>query len=1368
MNDLLIKKATVGLRYDQNNPWVIFFDAIEDLMLPFNGTILIPDAVGPETNFTSIGHEDFLHLSLRYPQTGTGGARRFQNLRDMNNRPVETLHTPIFLIENDPSFLDDFHLSGSDNLYDPVVKDNMEMPNRCKFIMIEFSSSFPMALPLTLKPFTADRGLALKDNTLPDEGMAALKDALQAAGAMSGSIKVFDISGRQTEAYSGLLTLGIKRNEVDNAPALDHKVSIQFVNIHGDPLKLDAFPLSHFNIVFPATPVSTLNDFSIFEVQFADDTERKLKFELQTGATIEDGEQYKYFFHYLSLWPGYNFTFKEIREVEPPAKFELNLAQHILTANIPSVRFVRLCVFHPDDEFQKHPDEGIKVLSYFEPGETIQQRRAIFKNNGFHFFSANNKITPYNSGDIFFRDFYNVVSSLADGDNLMQANWDSQPITHMTGSMQVKNIEPNGLDTQSVSEQLQKTKSNFVLYRIINSAGDAQLLYMPDKINGNPFTESLTAEVWTVPGEAHFPRMTTKGFIRKQHSFAWILDVIRDAAHPENIVSYIPHRVVTYWKDLMGTVRTTAMQELYDTSNVTLAPDPGFTLDLAAFAFGIDDNDPPKLQIKRMAAQSSITPQPDPCLMIVNITAGGLYFVPLNPPGADANATNVILTDASAYPDGSDQQHTINQMLNTFSALDLLMLAITHTPTTPDAFIADLLISKIIPWTFPADAIRLGTIPLQEQELGGLFRKAIAKGVKVRALYWEQFLASLSPGFSLSSGLSNNESITSVINIHHAASGKHGFAFRDRTSREFGSWHQKCTAIVKKDQEVVINPKKLLIAYVGGMDLTLGRWDTQQHFTKDPERQSRPWYDNHVKIEGEGALDVLLNFRHRWRANGVFLTNQAYSEFAPVNTSPELEADTTITPFDPPDRGQIKIPGQDSSNAFVQITRTIPPLSSLSMPDVFAATGVTIPSATGELGSFQSYKKAFANAKKFIIINEQYFYSQEIAQLLHDRLLAPDGPEFLIMILPKVLNDSEYIDPHLFRIRQLAITTLYYGSHVADPDAPTSCGKRSPNENGPDTVKKKVAIITPVTAEGEPVYVHSKHSIVDDVWMSIGSANINGRSLTFDGEINAAIIGNALYKGGTSVVRNHRIEICRQLLGLPEAYSALLQDPYATFRLVKAIELQQTAYSLRLHPKPLASMWLDPTFVTRSGQATYDDEIEFVTRLDYTSSSFAFLTCNGLDPDGLSNAPTRLGFLASLADKGKAAPNAIAEVGFDWNASKADIQSRINASEELILTIQLTIDDHSPDTPQVGPLNVATFQLELSSDNSILLHGLPTGVVTVPISKWDRYVIDATVTTKAAPTVVLHRGNPSIVFDPPNPVVESGSVHAAIMTILPV
>ncbi|GAA0143638.1 phospholipase [Lithospermum erythrorhizon] len=91
--------------------------------------------------------------------------------------------------------------------------------------------------------------------------------------------------------------------------------------------------------------------------------------------------------------------------------------------------------------------------------------------------------------------------------------------------------------------------------------------------------------------------------------------------------------------------------------------------------------------------------------------------------------------------------------------------------------------------------------------------------------------------------------------------------------------HQKCVIV---DNQAPGNFRKLT-AFIGGLDLCDGRYDTPEHrlfqdvdtvFNGDFHQPNipigtkaprQPWHDLHCKIDGPAAYDVLMNFAQRWR-----------------------------------------------------------------------------------------------------------------------------------------------------------------------------------------------------------------------------------------------------------------------------------------------------------------------------------------------------------------------------------------------------------------------------------------------------------------------------------------------------------------------
>jgi phosphatidylserine/phosphatidylglycerophosphate/cardiolipin synthase-like enzyme len=86
---------------------------------------------------------------------------------------------------------------------------------------------------------------------------------------------------------------------------------------------------------------------------------------------------------------------------------------------------------------------------------------------------------------------------------------------------------------------------------------------------------------------------------------------------------------------------------------------------------------------------------------------------------------------------------------------------------------------------------------------------------------------------------------------------------------------------------------------------------------------------------------------------------------------------------------------------------------------------------------------------------------------------------------------------------------------------------------------------SPVMCVNVPhIYVHAKLMIVDDVFLSIGSANMNRRGHFHDGEINAMVLPQHLKRDPDNPARRLRCQLWGEHLGLtPEMATSLLADP---------------------------------------------------------------------------------------------------------------------------------------------------------------------------------------------------------------------------------
>ncbi len=133
--------------------------------------------------------------------------------------------------------------------------------------------------------------------------------------------------------------------------------------------------------------------------------------------------------------------------------------------------------------------------------------------------------------------------------------------------------------------------------------------------------------------------------------------------------------------------------------------------------------------------------------------------------------------------------------------------------------------------------------------------------------------------------------------------------------------------------------------------------------------------------------------------------------------------------------------------------------------------------ARGDFGILESYGRALRSAQRLIYLENQFLWSSEIEAVLVDKLRRPPHPDFrLLVVLPAKPNKGgddtrgmlgELIEADDGNGRLLACSLYARSGNLFDP-----------------------------------IYVHAKIGIVDDEWLTIGSANLNEHSLFNDTEMN--------------------------------------------------------------------------------------------------------------------------------------------------------------------------------------------------------------------------------------------------------------------------
>ncbi len=132
-------------------------------------------------------------------------------------------------------------------------------------------------------------------------------------------------------------------------------------------------------------------------------------------------------------------------------------------------------------------------------------------------------------------------------------------------------------------------------------------------------------------------------------------------------------------------------------------------------------------------------------------------------------------------------------------------------------------------------------------------------------------------------------------------------------------------------------------------------------------------------------------------------------------------------------------------------------------------------------GSFrilEAYLRAIRAARRFIYLENQFLWSPEIVAALREKLLRPPSPDFrLVVLLPSKANSGQ--DDTQGQLGVLAQADEHGQHFLACTVFARSAGRAS-----------------------VPVYMHAKVGIVDDEWLTVGSANLNDHSLFNDTEVN--------------------------------------------------------------------------------------------------------------------------------------------------------------------------------------------------------------------------------------------------------------------------
>jgi phosphatidylserine/phosphatidylglycerophosphate/cardiolipin synthase-like enzyme len=160
----------------------------------------------------------------------------------------------------------------------------------------------------------------------------------------------------------------------------------------------------------------------------------------------------------------------------------------------------------------------------------------------------------------------------------------------------------------------------------------------------------------------------------------------------------------------------------------------------------------------------------------------------------------------------------------------------------------------------------------------------------------------------------------------------------------------------------------------------------------------------------------------------------------------------------------------------------------------------------GDFRILESYLRAIRAAQDYIYLENQFLWSPEIVAELVAKLEDPPAPGFrLVVLLPARANNGQDDTRG-----QLAV--------LADAD----------DTGNPHFLAATIRSRT--DGRDDPLYVHAKVGIVDDRWLTIGSANLNAHSLLNDTEMNVVTDDAALARATRERLWAEHLEVERAAL----------------------------------------------------------------------------------------------------------------------------------------------------------------------------------------------------------------------------------------------
>ncbi len=310
-------------------------------------------------------------------------------------------------------------------------------------------------------------------------------------------------------------------------------------------------------------------------------------------------------------------------------------------------------------------------------------------------------------------------------------------------------------------------------------------------------------------------------------------------------------------------------------------------------------------------------------------------------------------------------------------------------------------------------------------------------------------------------GLENSPGIWDVVQLK---SGKLQIIANPALTAYVATYHQKTVVIDNR------------IAFVGGINIS--------DFYQNPPTHlgDQRAHDAFCRVEGPVVADVERNFVGRW--NDEFSRFNAFVAAANAAKLGKYQINSPLA------ISKLTLSGSTlaaAGNATAQMHRTICSGISSSMTPNTIRDDIR-----------KTYERAISLANDYIYIENQYIRVVDLANWIVQRFQANKSLQVIVVVpvMPEELEEGKG-DPITIKGVMLEYDTLtQLKSKLGRNLGLYSLVQNSKIPKDADAKKKGLASFGSLR-----IYPHSKILIVDDVFASIGSANVNGRSFQLDAEV---------------------------------------------------------------------------------------------------------------------------------------------------------------------------------------------------------------------------------------------------------------------------